>query len=155
MGHPEENPQGEAALAPPTALAPLDLDTVPLSTREKAYDDVIEVHRASRLESLGEVSAVAEASLAGGPASESISPAVLPPAAALGLGETILRRGSTRVFARESIGAEELATIMATARAPLHVDFPSLVESYLIVNAVDGMAAGPTTIRATPELSNC
>jgi len=67
---------------------------------------------------------------------------MLPPEDATGLGETILRRGSTRVFARESIDAAELATIMATAKAPLHLDFPSMVEAYLIVNAVDGIAAG-------------
>jgi nitroreductase len=75
-------------------------------------------------------------------ANESIVPAVLPPADSLGLGETILRRGSTRVFARESITAEELATVLATARAPLHVDFLPTVECYLIVNAVDGFEAG-------------
>jgi hypothetical protein len=89
------------------------------------------------------VRAVAQASLAIEPApaaSESIAP--MPTADALGLGETILRRGSTRVFAREAITREELATIMATSRAPLKVDFPPLVESYLINNAVDGLAAG-------------
>ena len=140
-----ESPEGEAATTQTTILVPLDLDTVPLSAGEKVYDDLTKIHRASRLESIGEVRAVAEASLATEPmpsASESIAPAVLPPADALGLGETILRRGSTRVFARESISAEELATILATARALLKVDFPSLVESYLIINAVDGIAAG-------------
>jgi SagB-type dehydrogenase family enzyme len=140
-----ETPEGEAPATRTTTLAPLELDTVPLSARKKVYDDLIKIHRASRLESIGEVRAIADASLASEPvpaASESIVPPVLPPTAALGLGETILRRGSTRVFARESISAEELATIMATSRVPLRVDFPSLVESYVIVNAVDGIAAG-------------
>jgi len=140
-----ESPDEEAATTQTTPLAPLDLDTVPLSAREKVYDDLTKIHRASRLESIGEVRAVADASPASEPvpaATESIAPSVLTPADALGLGETILRRGSTRVFARESISAEELATISATARARLKVDFPSLVESYLIINAVDGIAAG-------------
>ena len=133
-----------AAVTPSTTAIPkLDLDTVPLSAREEAYDDLIKIHRASRLESIDEVRAVADALLPTEPApatSESI--AVLPSTAPRGLGETILRRGSTRVFAREAITSEELATIMATSRVPLKVDFPALVESYLIVNAVDGLAAG-------------
>lgn len=127
-------------------LMPLELETVPLSQDETAYDDLTKIHRASRLESSAEVRAVAHATPPVLPAPpelpESTVPAVLPPEDASGLGETILRRGSTRVFARESIDAAELATIMATAQAPLRLDFPSMVEAYLIVNAVDGIAAG-------------
>ena len=139
------SPEHEALAAQSTPLAPLDLDTVPLSARETVYDDLTKIHRASRLESIDEVRALAAASLQIEPApaaTESIVPAVLPPGDAMGLGETIVRRGSTRIFAREPIAAEELATIMATARASLHVDFPSMVEIYIIVNAVDGIAAG-------------
>lgn len=138
-------PEDEAADSLSTVLPPLNLDTVPLSARERVYDDLIEIHRASRLESIGEVRTVAAASCASelAPAkSQPIAPPALRPTAALGLGETILRRGSTRVFARESISAQELATILATARTPLHLDFPPLVESYLIVNSVDGLEAG-------------
>jgi SagB-type dehydrogenase family enzyme len=136
----------EAAVTPSTTALPrLDLDIVPLSAHEEIYDDLLKIHRASRLESISEVRIVAGALLATDPAlpvSESIQPAVLPTTDARGLGETILRRGSTRVFAREPITSEELATIMATSREPLKVDFPMLVESYLIVNAVDGIPAG-------------
>ena len=126
----------------------MDLDTIPLSAQEKTYEDLTKIHRASRLESIDEVRAVAAASLqpihpaAAADAVDSIAPAVLPASDALGLGETILRRGSTRIFDRTPIAAEELATIMATSRAPLHTDFPSMVEPYLIVNAVDGIAPG-------------
>jgi len=125
--------------------APLKLDTVPLSTHEKSYEDLAKIHRASRLETIEEVRAVAAASLEARPAPaaiESITPAVLPEADALGLGETVLRRGSARAFAREPIAAEELATIMATSRAPLQTDFPPTVAPYLIINAVDGIASG-------------
>jgi SagB-type dehydrogenase family enzyme len=134
----------KAAVTPSTTVIPrLDLDTVPLSGHEKVYDDLIKIHWASRLESIGEVDALAEALLATESAPLSSEPiAPMPTADALGLGETILRRGSTRVFAREAITREELATIMATSRVPLKVDFQPLVESYLIVNAVDGLAAG-------------
>jgi SagB-type dehydrogenase family enzyme len=134
-----------AGQAPSTPLMPLELETVPLSQDETAYDDLTKIHSASRLESSAEVRAVASATLPVEPAlatTESIVPAVLPHEDATGLGETILRRGSTRVFARDSIDAAELATIMATAKAPLHLDFPPMVEAYLIVNAVDGIEAG-------------
>ncbi len=128
-----------------TPLPPLELDTIPLSAQEKSYDDLAKMHRASRLESIEEVSVVTAASLEARPApaaTDAIVPTVLPPADALGLGETILRRGSARAFAREPITAEELATIMATSRASLQADFPSMVEPYLIVNAVDGIVPG-------------
>lgn len=140
-----EEPGGGTSGAESAALAPLGLDTVPLSARETTYDDLVKIHRASRLKAIDEVRRVAAAPLRPEPAPaaiDSILPAVLPDSDALGLGETILRRGSTRVFAREPIGIGEVATIMATSRHPLRADFPSMVESYLIVNAVDGIAAG-------------
>jgi SagB-type dehydrogenase family enzyme len=130
-------------------LAPLELDTVPLSAHEKSYEDLSNIRRASRLESIDEVRAVAAATLdreISSPATAAVirelRPAVLQASDALGFGETILRRGSTRNFAREPISIEELATIMATSRAPLPVDFPSMVEPYLIINAVDGIETG-------------
>jgi SagB-type dehydrogenase family enzyme len=141
----EESSAHGTSTAQSTPLAPLDLDTVPLSASEIAYDDLAKIHRASRLESTDEVHALAGASLALEPApaaAESIVPDVLPPDDAMGLGETILRRGSTRTFAREAITAEEIATIMATSRAPIPFDFPRMVESYLIINAVDGIESG-------------
>jgi SagB-type dehydrogenase family enzyme len=126
-------------------IAPLDLETIPLSAHEKTYDDLLRIQRASRLESSDEVRAVAAASFEPAPTpmiTDSIAPAPLPAANALGLGETILRRGSTRAFARKPIAVEELATIMATSRIPLRADFPAMVEPYLIVNDVDGIAPG-------------
>jgi SagB-type dehydrogenase family enzyme len=148
LGHNRRTPDSRAISAGQAALAPLELETIPLSAREKTYDDLTKLHRASRLETIDEIRAVAAAALQPTPpraptaAVDSIVPAVLPVTASLGLGETILRRGSTRVFDRAPIAAEELATIMATSRAPLHADFPSMVELYLIVNAVDGMEPG-------------
>ena len=129
-------------------LAPLELDTVPLSAREQTYDDLVQIRRASRLESSSEVRAIAaasrspESSNAATNAVQLIEQEPLPAADALGLGETILRRGSTRAFARAAISAEELGTIMATSRSWLRADFPAMVEPYVIVNAVDGIASG-------------
>lgn len=131
------------------SLAPLELDTVPLSAQEKSYEDLSKIHRESRLESIDEVRAVAAVTLdrempsvAIGSDIPTVRPAVLPASDALGLGETTLRRGSTRSFAHEPITAEELATIMATSRVRMQADFPSMVESYLIINAVDGIEPG-------------
>ncbi|MGD0289802.1 MAG: SagB/ThcOx family dehydrogenase [Candidatus Binataceae bacterium] len=144
--HPESRVVAVAQSAAP--IAPLDFDTIPLSAREKTYDDLVKIQRASRLESGDEVRALAAASLrperspAATSSGDSIEPAAIPAGGALGLGETILRRGSTRAFAREAITAEELATIMATSRAPLRADFAAMVEPYLIVNDIDGIAPG-------------
>ncbi|HEX3409598.1 MAG TPA: SagB/ThcOx family dehydrogenase [Candidatus Binataceae bacterium] len=147
LGRSHTGSESRASAGAQTAapLPPLELDTVPLSAQEKAYDDLLTIQRASRLASAAEVSAVAAAALRPERAADespAIAPPTLPATDSLGLGETILRRGSTRTFAREAIGAEELATIMATSRAPLLTDFPSMVEPYLIVNAIDDLAPG-------------
>ena len=60
----------------------------------------------------------------------------------MGLGETILRRGSSRAFAQDAIAAEELATIMAASSEHPQADFPPLTDTYLIVNAADAMEPG-------------
>ncbi len=80
--------------------------------------------------------------------SDAIRPSALqlpPPRAMSGrtLGDTIQRRGSTRQFSHEAIGAEELATALWAATRPIAADVPSgLVELFLIVSAVDGVAPG-------------
>jgi SagB-type dehydrogenase family enzyme len=143
-------------------IAPLAFETVPISEREVTYDDLIKVHRVSRLASPDEVHAVASARLeasrkrtgtlrasgqapAGATRGES-APASHPLTAesveGLALGDTILKRGSTRIFAREPIGAEELAAILAASSNHPRADFPRLSDTYLIVNAVEGMESG-------------
>ncbi|MBI2491068.1 MAG: SagB/ThcOx family dehydrogenase, partial [Candidatus Rokubacteria bacterium] len=70
----------------------------------------------------------------------------LPPPRAVsgrGLGETIQQRGSTRQFGHTALTAEELATALWAATRGVDADVPSgLVDLYLIVNAVDGVAPG-------------
>ncbi|MGH7916778.1 MAG: SagB family peptide dehydrogenase, partial [Candidatus Binataceae bacterium] len=126
------------------ALEPLGLDTIPLSARETVYDELVKLHRASRLEAdeLAAIGAAGAGTAPPGPADESFTPAPLPADHGLGLGDTIVRRGSTRIFARESIEARELATVMAVSASAQRVDFPALTDAYLIVNAVEGMPAG-------------
>jgi SagB-type dehydrogenase family enzyme len=124
---------------------PLDLETIPLSAEEVIYDDLVKIQRASRLISGEEVRLVASAriDLPAPPAgAEAIRPRALVAGMERGLGEAILTRGSTRVFAHEAIGADELATIMAASSIHPHADFPRLSDTYLVVNAVDGMEPG-------------
>jgi SagB-type dehydrogenase family enzyme len=126
-------------------IHPLGLETIPLSNEEASYPDLVRIHRESRLLTAGEASEVAGARLAAIAAPRSgkiVKPELLGADAGARLGETILRRGSTRVFARTPIPAAELATIMAASSRHPRADFPPLSETYIIVNAVDGMEAG-------------
>jgi SagB-type dehydrogenase family enzyme len=57
----------------------------------------------------------------------------------------ILRRGSSRKFAREPIGRPQLLDMLVAATVPLASDFGghgALTQPYLIVNAVDGLSPG-------------
>jgi SagB-type dehydrogenase family enzyme len=124
---------------------PLALETVALSMREVKEEDLTKIHRASRILSQAEVRAIAGARspLPDARRANGVIPAsVLESRGGLGLGETIVRRGSTRVFAREPIGADELATIITASTMPLRADFPRHVDIYLIVNLVEGLAPG-------------
>jgi SagB-type dehydrogenase family enzyme len=60
----------------------------------------------------------------------------------LGLGETILRRGSTRRFARKPLSAGAMAHVLAAASRRPQIDFPALSDLYLIINAAEGVAPG-------------
>jgi SagB-type dehydrogenase family enzyme len=126
-------------------LSPMELESIPLSAKEVVYEDLVRLHRASRLSVSEEVSELARRPFDSRhleSSSNAITLEALDDNAAAGLGETILRRGSTRVFAREPIAAEELASILATSKLDANRDFASVAETYLIVNAVDGIAPG-------------
>ena len=63
------------------------------------------------------------------------------------LGDTIARRGSTRRFARSNISLSQFAAILDNSTKPLPADFlagetVSLLDPYVIVNAVDGLEPG-------------
>lgn len=136
---------GSPATAIPV-IEPLGLESLVLSEREVVYDELVAIHQASRLRSADEARAVSAARLEPATAmpapGRAIKPPTLAPATVMGLGETVLRRGSTRVFAREPISAEELATVMAASSAHPVADFPPLINTYLIVNAVGGLEPG-------------
>ncbi len=139
---------GAARLEPPPApraLEAISPATVPLSPEEVDYPLLREVHAASMLDAPDAVAAWRRAAplLAQGPSGELVA---LPPSRAEAgrtLGETILRRVSTRQFSQEALSALELSTALAAATAPVPADFPSgLVRLYLIVSAVDGIVPG-------------
>jgi SagB-type dehydrogenase family enzyme len=132
-----------AAVSP--ELEPLALDSIPLSSNEVAYPDLVRIHRESRLVTADEVAKVSAAKLDSLPALPSSTARRFETIASedsAGLGETIIRRGSSRAFAQEPLAAEVLATIMAASSEHPQADFPPLTDTYLIVNAAEGMEPG-------------
>jgi SagB-type dehydrogenase family enzyme len=143
-----------AGPAPPSPPAPpLGLVSLPLSTGEVDYPLVRAVAEASALPD-GEA---ARAWLRHGNAWTSTlragrgaEPDGTPPRTAQAdpsrmLGETILRRGSTREFRRDPIPVAKFAAILDAALRPLPLDLDeseALVETYFLVHAVEGLPSG-------------
>ncbi|HLX38395.1 MAG TPA: SagB/ThcOx family dehydrogenase, partial [Candidatus Binataceae bacterium] len=131
------------AMSPSPALTPLELESIELSN-EVVYEPLVKVHRESRLATPQEVASVANASMPMPVHTHQgeLHFDTIAPSDARGLGETILRRGSTRSFAHEAIGADELTTILTASSGHRELDFPRLVDIYVIVNAVYEFATG-------------
>lgn len=118
----------------PSRLAPLELETVPLSRREPVFEDARALHAASALGSLEEVRRYHAAALE---TPESDAEAWLEPL------ETVLRRrGSVREFTADPVPLGPLAATLALAAAPVPADAPPSNELYGIVNAVEGLEPG-------------
>jgi SagB-type dehydrogenase family enzyme len=132
--------------APSPEITPLALESLALSREEVVYDDLVKIHRESRLASAEQAARIASAAtpavVESAALGETFAFEPTPPEQAMSLGETILRRGSTRVFAQEPIGAGELASIFAVSSVHPRADFPRLTDTYLIVNAVEGLEPG-------------
>jgi nitroreductase len=58
------------------------------------------------------------------------------------LEQVLRRRGSVREFALEPIRRADLAGILGEALAPIPADMPPHAETYLVVNAVEGVEPG-------------
>jgi SagB-type dehydrogenase family enzyme len=122
-----------AAQPPPTPpITRLGLPTRPLSHFEVAYPAITEAHAASSLAS-GEAAAVWRSNFTPQPAS---------PVAIEDVESVVLRRGSSRRFSHDSISLEVLHSMLAITTAPTPSDAFVPTDLYLIVNAVDGLAAG-------------
>ena len=147
---------GQDQTSPPAAIpdfGPLALPTAPLSKREVDYPAIRAMHAASSLTGEDEVRAWrAEA-----PAAECPSPsgrlielaphgdAELPSDSVT---QVVLRRGSSRRFARQPITLAQLSTMLGRATRGVPADFlaptgRTLNRLYLIVHAVEGLRAGP------------
>lgn len=151
-------------IVPAPPLAPLNLETKPLSKKEVEYPAMRAMHEASSLENTEEVTAWREGAgkkdkdgrikdeagtenqrFALQPFSDEDMPKDT-------IEEVIMRRGSTREFAREPITFAQLSTMLDRATRGIDADFlnslqASLNEVYLIVHAVEGLPAGAYVYR--------
>jgi SagB-type dehydrogenase family enzyme len=137
--------RSRSAVGESPIVGPMELESIPLSAKEVVYDDLVRIQQASRLWTPEEVSEVRNTRVEPVPRENSHGTITLEPVdsdSATGLGDTILRRGSTRIFAREAIRAEELGAVLATSKLNANMDFPPLTETYVIVNAVEGVEPG-------------
>ncbi|MGA9967126.1 MAG: SagB/ThcOx family dehydrogenase [Terriglobales bacterium] len=132
--------------------SPLGLETVPLSRHEVDYPLMREMHAASSLRSTEEVPAWR------GHTPPSSFPAPAGPVLQLrplsddemprdALEQVILRRGSSRKFARTPITLPQLSTILDRATRGIPADFldplgTQLNHLYLIIHAVEGLEPG-------------
>jgi SagB-type dehydrogenase family enzyme len=145
-----------------TDISPLGFETVPLSRDELDYPLMREMHAASALDSGEEVAAwrgrtarsltelsgtgVADSTPPAGPVVrlQPLSDAEMPRDP---IEQVILRRGSSRQFARTPIGLPQLSTMLDRATRGVPADFldplgSQLNHLYLIVHAVEGLESG-------------
>jgi SagB-type dehydrogenase family enzyme len=118
----------------------IDHAVEPLSRVEIEYPLIWRTHEESSLSDCEEVSLWRRSLTASGADIAQRMPAPLGQ-----IEEVIKRRGSARRFSNEAIGLAELRTVLETACARLDVDATTssvLEDPLLIVNAVEGLAAG-------------
>jgi SagB-type dehydrogenase family enzyme len=135
----------EGAAASPIAVVPLEHAVMPLSARDVDYPLLREIHRASGLDVPAAVRAWRGAAPPPGRGPRGPVEPLPAPRAAAGrtLGDTIQHRGSTRVFSHAPIGATDLGSALWWSTRPVASDVSgALVDLYLVVNAVDGVAPG-------------
>lgn len=146
----------ETSPAPSATPAPIDHATLPLSRHVVPEQLVTEAHAASALATPDDVARWRRGRPPRG-SPESAGAIALPapqPGKERALGETIQRRGSTRRFAHVPITADELGAALWAALRPVAADVPmgladaGLVDIYMSVHAVDGVAAGTYRYRA-------
>jgi SagB-type dehydrogenase family enzyme len=127
----------------------LNLETVPLSESEVDYPSIREMHRASSLQNADEVAQWRSGKLTRKEpqVTGTVVPLRIPQPDTLpadAIEDVIMRRGSTRRFARKAIGFEHLSVILDRSTRGTEFDFTAdqLNDIYLIVNAVDGLEPG-------------
>jgi SagB-type dehydrogenase family enzyme len=146
-------PLGHTATAPPPApkeITSLKLTTVPLSPEEVDYPIIREMHTASNLRDANEVVAWRRTAYEHPVSKSEARVHLLKPLEAVALSESleavILRRASTRTFARKPISLAQLSLILEYATGGVPTDFhPSATqfnELYLNIHSVEGLASG-------------
>src|SRR5260221_324751 len=160
-----------AQLAPSSqiTLSPLGFDTVPLSPDEIDYPLMREMHAASSLDSTEEVTAWR------GCTSLNQTTTDFPPPAGFvvqltplsdakmprdPIEQVILRRGSSRQFARTPISLTQLSTMLDRATRGIPADFlnpfgSQLNHLYLIVHAVEGLESGAYVFHRDRRVLEC
>jgi SagB-type dehydrogenase family enzyme len=135
----------ETVPAPAIEVPPIHPEVMPLSEREVDEPLLREMQAASAIVTAAEVTAWRQAPppAARRPRGQVLAlPAALSSSGRL-LDDTIQHRGSSRRFRREPLSAEELATVLWWATRPIGADVPpGLVDPYVVVNAVEGIAPG-------------
>jgi len=140
----------KAAPPKPPQIERLELPTVPYSPEEVDYPAMRKIHDASSFEHVEEVSRWRGKSLeresraVKGTTTELQLPAENPQDS---IEQVISRRGSTRQFSREAITFAQLSLMLDRATRGIPADFLDssgnhLNDLYLIVNNVEGLAAG-------------
>jgi SagB-type dehydrogenase family enzyme len=150
---------------PPAAISPLGLETVPLSRHEIYYPLMREMHAASSLHSQAEVG-----TWRGGTPLTNFPPPTGPLVQLKPLSDAemprdpieqvILRRGSSRKFARTPITLAQLSTMLDRATRGVPADFLDPVGSqlnhlYLIVHAVEGLEPGAYVFHCGRKMLEC
>jgi SagB-type dehydrogenase family enzyme len=144
-----------------TPLEPLDLPTEPPSKTEVDYPAMRAMHEASSLASEDEVvqwraandfrSFAQDAVISNGGRRFSLQAPSENDVPSETIEDVIVRRGSTRQFARESIAFGQLSTLLGRATRGVSADFltagESLNQLYLIVHAVDDLEPGTYVYR--------
>jgi SagB-type dehydrogenase family enzyme len=140
-----------STLPSPPQISPLNLPIVPYSQEEVDYPAMRRMHEASSLVSAAEVEALRGQTPSpdfpapkGATTSLQLSSDSLPTDT---IEKVISRRGSTRQFSRDSITLAQLSLLLDRATRGIPADFlerfgTHLNDLYLIVNNVDGLAAG-------------
>jgi SagB-type dehydrogenase family enzyme len=151
LGHDSE-PSSQNAPPAPAEISPLGFEIVPLSRDEVDYPLMREMHAASSLDSAAEVAAwrgrtpLDDSPPPAGPVVrlQPLSDAEMPRDP---IEQVILRRGSSRQFARTPISRAQLSTMLNRATRGVPADFldpmgTQLNHLYLIVHAVEGIESG-------------
>ncbi len=143
---------GAEAAVPSSEFGALTLETQPISRVEIDFPAIHDLHAASSLADESQVRSWREGDYrppAGKPAGAAVAldPLALDELPRDALEDVIIRRGSSRRFARESISFKQLSTILTSSTGPVPLDYRpegggELNRLYLSVHAVDGLEPG-------------